>query len=81
VWSVVDSRISGPVDPSEWTGTEITFDVSRKEDQTEVRFTHRGLAPTFECYEACSNAWGLYLDGSLKRLVTTGVGPTQPPWA
>lgn len=64
-----------------WTGSEITFEVSRKGDQTEVRFAHLGLVPDFECYDACSNAWGFYINESLRRLITTGEGPTAPPWA
>lgn len=81
VWHVVDSRLEGPDDPGEWTGTDIIFEISAVEDGTEVRFSHVGLIPEFECYESCSNAWGFYVNGSLRRLITTGDGPTTPPWA
>jgi MFS family permease len=30
---------------------------------------------------ACSSAWGFYVNTSLKRLIATGEGPAQPPWA
>jgi hypothetical protein len=81
VWRVVDSDLVGPEDPSEWTGTEITFDLSRNGSKTEVRFAHTGLVPEFECFDACSSAWGFYINGSLRRLISTGEGPAVPPWA
>jgi len=81
VWHVVDSHLEGPEDPSEWTGTEITFEIAPKKDGTEVSFSHLGLNPAFECYDACSSAWGFFINGSLKHLITTGEGPTPPPWA
>jgi hypothetical protein len=59
---------------TEWKGTEITFEVSKKGDKTEVRFTHLGLVPESECFDACSNAWGSYINGSLRSLITTGKG-------
>jgi hypothetical protein len=80
-WQVVDSHLLGPDDPSEWTGTEIIFDITAKDGQTELRFSHLGLVPEFECFDSCSNAWGFYINGSLRRLITTGEGPTIPPWA
>jgi uncharacterized protein YndB with AHSA1/START domain len=81
VWRVVDSELSGPEDPSEWTGTEITFEINEQDDQTELQFSHLGLVPEFECFDSCSSAWGFYINGSLRHLITTGEGPTPPPWA
>jgi hypothetical protein len=81
VWHVVDAHLKGPEDPSEWTGTEITFEISQTGDGSEVCFSHRGSVPGFECFDSCSNAWGFYINGSLQRLITTGEGPTMPPWA
>ena len=74
VWLVLDGFLNFVEDKTEWTGTEIRFDISRKGDQTEVRFTHVGLVPEFECFGACSNAWGGYVSGSLRSLITTGTG-------
>ncbi len=73
-WHVVDNYFSFVADKSEWTGTDIVFDVARKGDQTEVRFTHVGLVPAYECYNVCSDAWGHYIKGSLRNLMTTGKG-------
>lgn len=81
VWRVVDSHLSFADDPSEWTGTEITFEISRTRDRTDVSFAHVGLIPAFDCFESCSDAWGFYINGSLRRLIATGEGPTAPPWA
>lgn len=81
VWKVLDAQLKGPQDPAEWTGTEIVFDITPKDAGTEVHFAHVGLVPDFECFDSCSSAWGFYVNGSLKRLITTGEGPAQPPWA
>ena len=76
-WLVVDGYLNFVEDESEWIGTEITFDISKKGDQTEVCFNHVGLAE-HECFNVCSNAWGFYINGSLRSLIATGEGrPNQ----
>jgi hypothetical protein len=78
VWLVLDNYFNFTKDKSEWKGTKITFEISKKGNKTEVRFTHLGLVPKYECYDICSNAWGTYINGSLKNLITTGKGePSQ----
>ena len=74
VWLVQDSFLSFVKDTTEWNGTEIIFDVSAKGNETEVRFTHRGLVPVYECFSECSNAWGFYISGSLRNLISEGEG-------
>lgn len=43
-----------------------------KNDKTQVRFTHQGLVPEYEYFNVCSDAWGSYINGSLRSLSTTG---------
>jgi uncharacterized protein YndB with AHSA1/START domain len=81
VWRVIDSHLKGAADPSEWTGTDITFDIIALERGTEVRFSHVGLVPAFECFESCSGGWDFFIHRSLRHLIATGEGPASPPWA
>ncbi len=78
VWHVVDSHINFVKDKTEWKGTDIVFDITKKGNKTELRFTHAGLVPALECYGACSDGWGFYVNDSLRSLITTGKGlPTR----
>jgi hypothetical protein len=74
VWHVVDGTLNFVRDKSEWTGTDLVFDIAEKDGRTEVRFTHRGLVPTVECFDICSDTWGGLITGSLRNLIETGVG-------
>ncbi|MCW4351816.1 SRPBCC domain-containing protein [Hoyosella sp. YIM 151337] len=73
-WLVLDSYLSFTEDNEEWTGTTVIFEVFDEDGATRVRFTHAGLVPGHECYSVCSNAWGQYINGSLRDLVSTGPG-------
>lgn len=77
-WHVVDNFFSFVEDKTEWTGTDIVFDIARKGDKTELRFTHVGLVPAYECYDVCSDAWGAHINGSLRDLITKGKGQPNP---
>jgi hypothetical protein len=77
VWLITDSKLSFVKDKSEWTNTQISFDISELDNKTQVRFTHMGLFPAVECYRDCSNAWGYYVN-SLRSLITTGKGQPEP---
>jgi len=74
VWDVIDSKLTFIADTSEWTGTKIIFEISRQDNKTAIRFTHTGLVPETECYDACSTAWTDYIQGSLLPLISTGIG-------
>jgi hypothetical protein len=78
VWLVTDSQLNFIKDKREWTGTKISFEIIEKNNKTTICFTHHGLVLEIECYDACSNAWGDYINNSLRNLVNTGKGqPTQ----
>jgi hypothetical protein len=74
VWLVTDNYFNFTKDKSEWKGTKISFDISKKDNKTQLGFTHLGLVPEYECFDICSNAWGQYIQHSLRNLITTGKG-------
>lgn len=73
VWRVVDNYFSFTQDKTEWTGTEIVFEIARAGNRTELRFTHLGLVPEYECYDVCRDGWSTYIN-SLHDLIVTGRG-------
>jgi len=72
VWLVTDSQLNFIDQKDEWTNTEIVFEISAHDKQTQVKFTHVGLVPDGECYNDCSNAWGGYIKNSLFKLISEG---------
>jgi len=74
VWHVEEGFLDFVEDKTEWTGTDIRFDLSPKDGETEVRFTHIGLDPDVQCFDGCSSAWSFYINGSLRSLISTGKG-------
>jgi len=77
VWLVTDSSLNFVENKSEWTGTKIIFDISEKDNKTQIRFTHLGLVPKYECFDSCSNAWADIIRNSLRSFITTGEGHTS----
>lgn len=77
-WKIADCVLAFVEDKSEWNGTEVVFAISRKDGKTRLTFTHKGLTPKLECYDACSGGWGYYVGGSLKSLITKGKGTPDP---
>jgi hypothetical protein len=69
VWHVDDARLSFVADPTEWIGTDIVFELEPVGEGTRVTFTHVGLDPRIECYEACSSAWGYYVTERLPEVI------------
>jgi hypothetical protein len=74
VWHVSDAQLNFVKDKAEWNGAGVIFEIAREGDKIELRFTHFGLVPTFECYGDCSVAWGFYIDDSFRSLIATGIG-------
>ena len=73
-WHVSDAMLNFVQDKTEWNGTDIIFEIGKKDGRTELRFTHLGLVPACECYGGCSGAWGYYINDSLRSLISSGKG-------
>ncbi|MDB5258661.1 MAG: ATPase [Chitinophagaceae bacterium] len=74
VWLIEKNYFKFTKDKTEWTGNTISFDILEKDNQTQIRFTHNGLVPAYECYDICTNAWTQYIQESLRDLIVTGKG-------
>ncbi len=74
VWHVTDSYLDFVKDKTEWNGTDIVFDIAKKDDKTELRFTHVGLVPALECYGDCEEGWSFLIKDNLRKLIKTGKG-------
>lgn len=78
-WHVTEGFLSFvKKDKYEWKDTDIVFDISQRGGKTVVHFTHVGLVPQCECYDACENGWDAFVKGSLRRYIETGMTPPDP---
>lgn len=80
VWQVSGSYMPWNEDKHEWTGTMVSYEISREGSQTKLVFTHLGLVPQFSCYQGCSKGWTGYMDISLRNLITRGMGTPDYPY-
>ena len=77
VWQVTDSYLDWLTDKMEWQNTKMSFEISTKDNSTQINFTHIGLVPEVECYNDCVKGWDQYIKGSLLKLITEGKGQPQ----
>lgn len=73
VWLVTGSDLNFISDKEEWKNTTIVFELSEVGNKTKIDFTHVGLTPQGECFDACSGAWQQYIY-SLLQFINTGKG-------
>ena len=71
VWLITESELSFLEKKDEWTGPKIIFDISIKDNNTQLTFIHEGLTPDIECYNACAPAWSQYIQNKLLPLITS----------
>ena len=74
VWKILDNHFNFTKDKTEWIDTKVSFEVSKQGGKTQLVFTHIGLVPDYECYDACHQGWTHYIQNSLKSLIQTGKG-------
>ena len=74
VWHILENDFNFTKDKTEWVNTQVIFDIEEVEDKTQLTFTHDGLVPEYECYEACNQGWTHYIQSSLKKYISTGIG-------
>jgi hypothetical protein len=74
VWYVADSYLPFLKDKKEWNDTEVVFEISSKNNQTQIDFAHIGLIPEVECYERCEKGWTRFVTISLPKFLNEGKG-------
>jgi len=74
VWQILENDFNFTKDKTEWVNTKVVYDISEQNGKTQLTFTHIGLVPDYECYEACKQGWTHYIQSSLKKYITSGEG-------
>ncbi len=78
VYKVLENEFNFIKDQSEWVNSKLIFDISEEGGKTKIKFTHKGLVPSCECYDVCNDAWTGYITKSLYNLITTRKGEPNP---
>ncbi|MCO4292184.1 SRPBCC domain-containing protein [Solitalea sp. MAHUQ-68] len=78
VWLVTENDFNFIEDKTEWVGNKMIFEITEKDNKTELQFTQEGLVPANECYSICHDAWTGFIKNSLHNLITTGKGSPNP---
>jgi hypothetical protein len=77
VWKVIDCNLPWFKDKKEWNNTEVVFEISSDANKTKIDFTHIGLVPGVECYDACEKGWDGHVTKSLLSFINEGKGNPQ----
>ena len=74
IWFVEESTLHWlKKDKNEWTGTKMIFEITVEAGKTVLHFTHDGLIPEKECYELCSQGWGMVIKDWLFKFIEDSV--------
>ncbi len=60
VLHVTDCYLPQFKDKTEWKNTKVVFEISGNGNTTQINFTHTGLVPEVECYNAWVKGWTQY---------------------
>ncbi len=69
IWSVTDCYLPWFNDKKEWNNTQVVFELSGENGKTKIDFTHIGLVPGIECYDACEKGWDGHVTESLVKFI------------
>lgn len=77
VWLITESTLTFLEHQEEWVGSKVIFDIFPQGDKTHLVFTHEGLTPRAECYDACAPAWTQYLQHKLGPMIQSDYEANQ----
>jgi len=77
VWLITDCHLDWLNDKKEWKDTKMSFEITSKDNATQINFTHIGLTPEIECYNDCRKGWTFYITESLFKLITEHKGTPE----
>ena len=72
VWKVTNCNLPWFKDKKEWNNTEVVFKLSEEDGKSKIDFTHIGLVPEVECYEACEKGWDGHITNDLEKFINEG---------
>ena len=73
VWLVTESELDWlENDKHEWTNTRMVFEITTKNSNTVLHFTHEELVPEKECYVRCEQGWNMVIKEQLFNFITSG---------
>jgi hypothetical protein len=78
IWKCINSHLALAElrNPSEWNGTNLRWEIERRDGLSILKLSHEGLSPKLQCFEVCKAGWAQYINGSLLALLNGK--PGQP---
>lgn len=71
IWKCIDSHLdlADLQNRSECNGTNLRWEIERREGISNLKLSHEGLSPKLECFAVCKAGWAQYINGSLLPLL------------